>query len=60
MHMQGTPPQTMQDNPHYEDVVSEIRDYLARTRDWLPPAASSPDESASTPELGLAKRVRII
>jgi dihydropteroate synthase len=34
MHMQGTP-QTMQDNPHYEDVVSEIRDYLARTRDWL-------------------------
>ena len=34
MHMQGTP-QTMQDNPHYEDVVSEIRDYLARTRDGL-------------------------
>jgi len=34
MHMQGTP-QTMQDNPHYEDVVHEIRDYLAHTRDWL-------------------------
>jgi dihydropteroate synthase len=34
MHMQGTP-QTMQDNPHYEDIVSEICDYLARTRDWL-------------------------
>ena len=28
MHMQGTP-QTMQDNPSYNDVVEEIHDYLA-------------------------------
>jgi dihydropteroate synthase len=34
MHMQGTP-QTMQDNPHYENVVTEIVTYLAQTRDWL-------------------------
>lgn len=34
MHMQGTP-QTMQDNPSYGDVVKEIREYLAQTRDWL-------------------------
>ena len=27
MHIQGTP-QTMQANPHYEDVVREIRDYF--------------------------------
>src|SRR5262245_38122693 len=27
MHMQGTP-QTMQDNPVYEDVVREVREYL--------------------------------
>lgn len=27
MHMQGTP-QTMQDNPSYQDVVQEIHDYL--------------------------------
>lgn len=27
MHMQGTP-QHMQDNPHYEDVVKEVIDYL--------------------------------
>ncbi|HSD59830.1 MAG TPA: dihydropteroate synthase [Burkholderiales bacterium] len=28
MHMQGTP-QTMQENPRYEDVVAEVRDFLA-------------------------------
>jgi len=28
MHMQGTP-QTMQRSPRYDDVVSEVRDYLA-------------------------------
>lgn len=27
MHMQGTP-QTMQEDPHYEDVVSEVSDFL--------------------------------
>jgi dihydropteroate synthase len=34
MHMQGTP-QTMQDNPHYDNVVTEIVTCLAQTRDWL-------------------------
>jgi len=34
MHMQGTP-QTMQDNPQYEDVVEDIHDYLRRRRDDL-------------------------
>ena len=34
MHMQGTP-QTMQDNPSYEDVVDDILDYLNQRRDWL-------------------------
>lgn len=28
MHIQGTP-KTMQQNPHYEDVVFEVREYLA-------------------------------
>jgi dihydropteroate synthase len=32
MHMQGTP-QTMQDNPEYEDVVFEVRDELRRVCD---------------------------
>jgi dihydropteroate synthase len=34
MHMQGTP-QTMQDNPDYEDVVTEVRDYLRRRQQHL-------------------------
>ena len=32
MHMQGTP-QTMQDNPQYDDVVAEIHAYLRARRD---------------------------
>jgi len=28
MHMQGTP-QTMQDNPHYDNVVSNVKEFLA-------------------------------
>ena len=34
MHMQGTP-QTMQDSPKYEDVVTDIYYYLAGRRDAL-------------------------
>ncbi|TAN29325.1 MAG: dihydropteroate synthase [Actinomycetota bacterium] len=33
MHMQGSP-QTMQRFPHYEDVVTEVFDYLQRKIDW--------------------------
>ena len=37
MHMQGTP-QTMQANPHYDDVVTEVADFFrqqyARALDW--------------------------
>lgn len=33
MHMQGTP-QTMQNDPTYEDVVEEIAEYLQRRWDW--------------------------
>ncbi|MEM8666751.1 MAG: dihydropteroate synthase [Planctomycetota bacterium] len=32
MHMQGTP-QTMQDNPSYENVTADIRQYLIQRRD---------------------------
>jgi dihydropteroate synthase len=34
MHMQGTP-QTMQDNPQYQDVVEDIYEYLRQRRDDL-------------------------
>ena len=33
MHMQNTPA-TMQLNPHYNDVVSEVYDFLARRVEW--------------------------
>ncbi|MDA8386803.1 MAG: dihydropteroate synthase [Actinomycetota bacterium] len=33
MHMQGEP-RTMQENPHYDDVVSEVVDYLRAKADW--------------------------
>jgi dihydropteroate synthase len=32
MHMQGTP-QTMQDDPHYDDVVADVRRYLQQRLD---------------------------
>jgi len=41
MHMQGTP-ETMQDNPHYEDAVEEIREFLL-------------ERAAVAQELGIAK-----
>ena len=34
MHSRGTP-QTMQSLTHYEDVVTEVRDYLAQRAEWL-------------------------
>ncbi len=34
MHMQGTP-QTMQDDPQYDDVVSDVLQWLVARRDWL-------------------------
>src|SRR5690606_7358838 len=34
MHMQGTP-QTMQDAPHYDNVVQEIRDFLRARVEFL-------------------------
>ncbi len=33
MHMQGDP-KTMQQNPHYADVVEEVREYLAEKLEW--------------------------
>lgn len=34
MHSRGTP-KTMQSLTHYEDVVTEVRDYLAQRAEWL-------------------------
>jgi dihydropteroate synthase len=54
MHVQGTP-QTMQDNPTYEDVVQEVNDYLAERRDALIAAGIAADRIALDPGIGFGK-----
>jgi len=54
MHMQGTP-QTMQDNPTYLDVVSDVRDYLRERRDALMSAGISRERICLDPGIGFGK-----
>jgi dihydropteroate synthase len=54
MHMQGTPA-TMQDNPHYGDVVAEVLGYLRRRRDDLLAAGVPQDSIALDPGIGFGK-----
>jgi len=55
MHMQGAP-QTMQDNPTYENVVEEVLAYLRRRRDALTAAGIPQDRIALDPGIGFGKR----
>jgi dihydropteroate synthase len=54
MHMQGTP-QTMQDAPHYDDVVAEIHAYLAARRDHLLDAGIARERIVLDPGIGFGK-----
>jgi dihydropteroate synthase len=54
MHMQGIP-QTMQDDPHYEDVVREIASYLAARRDALLAAGIEQGRICLDPGIGFGK-----
>ncbi len=54
MHMKGTPA-TMQANPAYEDVVAEVRDYLAGRARALEAAGVAPDRIALDPGFGFGK-----
>jgi dihydropteroate synthase len=54
MHMQGTP-QTMQDNPHYDDVVVEVLDYLRTRRDALVAAGIERERICLDPGIGFGK-----
>lgn len=54
MHMQGTP-QTMQDDPRYDDVVADIFDWLRARRDELLAAGISPERLALDPGVGFGK-----
>jgi len=54
MHMQGTP-QTMQDDPRYDDVVSDIHRYLQRRRDAILSAGIPLDRICLDPGIGFGK-----
>ena len=54
MHMLGTP-QTMQDDPSYQDVVSEILAYLRARRDMLQAAGIAPGRICLDPGIGFGK-----
>jgi len=54
MHMQGNP-QTMQDNPHYSDVVDEIREYLEQRKTWLLNAGIELEKICLDPGIGFGK-----
>jgi len=54
MHMRGTP-QTMQDDPVYDDVVGEIYEYLAERRDALIAAGIAQERISLDPGIGFGK-----
>lgn len=54
MHMQGTP-QTMQDAPSYQDVVSEVFGYLRQRQVALSDAGISMDRICLDPGIGFGK-----
>jgi dihydropteroate synthase len=54
MHMQGEP-RTMQQNPHYQDVVAEVGTFLARERDRCIAAGIERDAIALDPGVGFGK-----
>ncbi|MGY6276709.1 dihydropteroate synthase [Methylomonas sp. MgM2] len=55
MHMQGTP-KTMQDNPYYDDVVTEVIDALRRCIDSALAAGIKAENLAIDPGIGFGKR----
>ena len=57
MHMQGTP-QTMQDSPHYLDVVQEIHAYLAKRKIHLLDAGIPVEKICLDPGIGFGKSHR--
>jgi dihydropteroate synthase len=54
MHMQGTP-RTMQENPHYEDVVKEVGDFLRQRAGQCRAAGIPADRIALDPGFGFGK-----
>lgn len=57
MHMQGTP-QTMQNEPHYVDVVKEVEDFLLERVAVCEQAGIKPEKIMLDPGFGFGKRAR--
>ena len=56
MHMQGVP-QTMQREPHYADVVSEVREFLLERAKVAQDAGIQPDRIILDPGIGFGKQL---
>lgn len=54
MHMQGTP-RTMQENPHYDDVIGEIRAFLQQQAECALAAGIGRDQIVVDPGIGFGK-----
>ncbi|QDT62854.1 dihydropteroate synthase [Calycomorphotria hydatis] len=54
MHIQGTP-QTMQDDPHYDDVVVEVGAFLSERMDAMVSAGISAERIVFDPGIGFGK-----
>jgi dihydropteroate synthase len=54
MHMQGTP-RTMQVEPHYSDVVAEVRDFLARRVEFAVERGIEREKIIIDPGIGFGK-----
>jgi dihydropteroate synthase len=55
MHMQGTP-QNMQDDPHYDDVIQEIYDFIKERVHYLRDSGIGEDQIIVDPGIGFGKR----
>jgi dihydropteroate synthase len=54
MHMQGTP-RTMQKNPHYDDVVAEVRSFFESQFEIATAAGIAPEAIVFDPGIGFGK-----
>jgi dihydropteroate synthase len=56
MHMQGEP-KTMQREPHYQDVVREVSDFLAERAEYAVAAGVRPENIIVDPGIGFGKNL---
>ena len=56
MHMQGEP-KTMQKEPHYDDVVREVRDFLAERAEYAVAEGVGPENVIVDPGIGFGKNL---